>query len=84
MGTVCGRLIRGEVSQVRPYACSLLRTGSGEEWALRTLEWAFFLQECSPHDSPRRVQLFAKPEDRWEVNDVSQHHQELAEEMEKY
>jgi hypothetical protein len=31
----------------------------------------------------RAIQLYAKPEDRWELNNVIQHHQELSEELQK-
>jgi arylsulfatase A-like enzyme len=73
-------LIRGDVKQVRAHACTALRLGDEEEWALRTLDWALMLPIQNSSRSPR---LFVKPDDRWEVNDVRQHHLELAEEMEK-
>jgi hypothetical protein len=31
---------------------------------------------------PRGPQLYVKPDDRWEVNDVRQHHLEVAEHLE--
>jgi hypothetical protein len=68
----------------RVYAVSALRLGPREEWALRTSEWAFLLTVAAvPEDTPRSSQLFVKPEDRWEVNNVIQHHLETAEELEK-
>ncbi len=73
-------LIRGGVLHVRSHVCTALRLGEEEEWALRTLDWAFFLPL---QNSTRPPRLFVKPDDRWEVNDVRQHHLELAEEMEK-
>ena len=77
-------LIRGEVEQVRPHACSGLALGYSVEWSLRTREWALLLPlSTPPEDPPRAPQLFIKPEDRWEVNDVRQHHLELAEELEQ-
>src|SRR5262249_26588638 len=77
-------LIRGEANELRAHALSGLSVGNGVEWALRTREWAFLLP-ITPFtgDSPRSAQLYVKPEDRWEVNDVRQHHLELAEEFEK-
>jgi arylsulfatase A-like enzyme len=72
-------LARGEVAQVRSYACSGAGQGGAIEWALRTNEWAFLLPVALPPQlETRRPQLYVKPDDRWEVNDVSQHHQELA------
>jgi len=68
----------------RPHACSHLQIGDSVEWALRTPEWAFLLPIRVPEgDAPRGPQLYAKPEDRWEVNDVRQHHLELADEFEQ-
>jgi arylsulfatase A-like enzyme len=75
-------LMRGEKACLRPYACSGLRTGEACEWALRTPEWAFLLPlQASPHDPSRGPQLYVKPDDRWEVNDVFQHNMELAENL---
>lgn len=77
-------LIRGEVEQVRSFACSGLRIASSIEWALRTPEWALLLPISAPAgDPPRQPQLYVKPDDRWEVNDVRQHNLDLAEELEK-
>ena len=77
-------LIRGEVEQVRSHACSGLALGYSVEWSLRTPECALLLPlSTPPEDPPRAPQLFIKPEDRWEVNDVRQHHLELAEELER-
>jgi arylsulfatase A-like enzyme len=77
-------LLRGQVESVRPHACSALRHSSGEEWALRTLEWAFLLPiATNAEQAPRTPQLYVKPEDRWEVNNVIQHHLDLAEGLER-
>jgi arylsulfatase A-like enzyme len=73
-------LLHGGGTRVRPYACAGLATGMAVEWALRTPEWSFLLPlQGEVEDAPRKLQLFAQPEDRWEVNDVSQHHLELVE-----
>jgi arylsulfatase A-like enzyme len=72
-------LARGRAETVRAYACSGLRRGDGLEWALRTPEWAFLL----PLGPPGKPQLYVKPDDRWEVNDVLQHHLDLAERLEQ-
>lgn len=66
-------LIRGEMETVRPYAVSALRVGVEESWLLRTPDWAFHLPV-----GERTPQLFAKPGDRWEINDLYQQQIELA------
>ena len=77
-------LIRGEQEQVRKHACSGLALGYSVEWSIRTAGWALLLPlSTPPEDPPRGPQLFVKPDDRWEVNDVRQHHLELADEMEQ-
>jgi arylsulfatase A-like enzyme len=87
-------LARGEVESVRPYACAALQVGEAIEYALRTPEWAFLLPvpPFTPparggseggDDAERSPQLYVKPDDRWEVNNVLQHHLELAEQLER-
>ncbi len=77
-------LARGEVEEIRPYACSGASVGTGIEWALRTLDWAFLLPVApTPGDPPRFRQLYVKPDDRWEANDLLLHHQEWAERVEE-
>lgn len=75
-------LIHGDETPVRDYACSGLQVGLAIEWALRTLDWAFLLPlQGEIEDAALPPQLFAKPEDRWEVNNVRQHHLELADHL---
>jgi arylsulfatase A-like enzyme len=77
-------LLRGEVDAVRSYACSRLQAGDSAEWALRTPEWAYLLPVNVPEGDPQRgPQLYVKPDDRWEVNDVHQQHSELVEDFER-
>ncbi len=64
-------LLRGESEKVRDY---LVAAAAG--MCLRTPQWAFLLPAA---DSGCKPQLFVKPEDRSEVNDVMQHHLEWAE-----
>jgi arylsulfatase A-like enzyme len=74
---------RGQTTAVRPYACAGLRQATGVELALRTPEWAFLLSlGLSPDGRPGRARLYRKPEDRWEVNDLRQHHLEFTERLE--
>jgi arylsulfatase A-like enzyme len=77
-------LARGEKDQVRAYACGGLRIDDWAEWVLRTPDWGFILPVAGPEDAaPRGPRLYVKPDDRWEVNDVLQHHLELAESLEQ-
>jgi arylsulfatase A-like enzyme len=77
-------LIRGETKAVRDRAVSRLRVGDITEAALRTGPWCFILPLSAGSDTQARLpQLYVKPDDRWEVNNVLQHHTDLAEELEK-
>lgn len=76
-------LLGGEDQPLRPYACSGLQRGEHSEYALRTREWGFILPLRTPLEEPRAPQLYVKPDDRWEVNNVLQHHLELAEHLEQ-
>jgi arylsulfatase A-like enzyme len=77
-------LVRGDAEQVRPYACAALALGEAEEWALRAPAWALVLPvRVPPAEAARPPQLYVKPDDRWEVNNVIQHHLELAEGLER-
>jgi arylsulfatase A-like enzyme len=75
-------LLRGEVEQIRPYAVVAMRAGGQESWLMRTADWALHLPILPPDEVPTRSpQLFVKPEDRWEVNDLFQQQIERAEVM---
>jgi arylsulfatase A-like enzyme len=76
-------LCRGATEPVRAYACAGLRLGGEAEWALRTLDWGFLLPVATTAEAPRPPQLYVKPDDRWEVNNVLQHHLELTEHLEQ-
>jgi arylsulfatase A-like enzyme len=77
-------LSRGEVESIRPHAVAGLQLGEAIEYALRTPEWAFLLPvNPSAEDDARGPRLYVKPDDRWEVNNVLQHHLELAEQLER-
>jgi arylsulfatase A-like enzyme len=56
-----------------------LRVGDAVEWALWTRDLVLRLPVAGEEAAPR---LYVKPDDRWEVNDVVQHHLEEAEAME--
>jgi arylsulfatase A-like enzyme len=66
-------LIRGETAEVRSAAFARLRIGEREERLVRTNDWSFLLPiGMFTDDEPRAAQLYVKPDDRWEVNDVTQ------------
>jgi arylsulfatase A-like enzyme len=56
------------------------RLGQEEEWSARTAEWALIWPQTS---TDRPVQLYAKPDDRWEVNNVAHQHHELVEQWQR-
>jgi arylsulfatase A-like enzyme len=73
-------LIRGEQTKVRDYACMGMDV---EEYAIRTHHWHFILPvETDPDDPPRGPELYRKPEDRWDQNDVIAEHPDIAEGLE--
>jgi hypothetical protein len=77
-------LAHGRDEPARAYACAGLRCGGEVGWALRTPAWAFLLPvQAAGDDPPRLPRLYVKPDDRCEVNDVRQHHLELAEHLEQ-
>lgn len=83
-GTSLIPLIDGERDSIHPSVSARLRIADSEEWALRTPEWHLTVPICSPPgDPPRTAQLFVKPDDRWEINDIRQHNLDVAEQMEQ-
>lgn len=76
-------LLNDAAETIRPHVRSALTVGASAELALRTPDWALLVPTKVPAgDPPRGPQLYVKPDDRWEVNDVRQQHLELAEELE--
>jgi arylsulfatase A-like enzyme len=75
-------LAQGEADEVRAYACSGLEADGRAALALRSPEWTFLWRLRSPAEEELRPpQLHVRPDDRWEVNDVAQHHPELCEQL---
>jgi len=73
-------LIRGERVKVRDYACLGM---DAEEFAIRTHHWHLVLPvEADPDDPPRGPELYRKPEDRWDQNNVAAEQPEVAEALE--
>lgn len=76
-------LATGKATAVREYACSGLVLDDAAEWAIRTPEWALLLPGPQPEgDPPRGPQLYEKPDDRWEVNDLRGRNVERADVLE--
>ena len=73
-------LVRGEQTKVRDYACLGMDV---EEFAIRTHLWHLIVPiEPDPDDPPRGPELYRKPEDRWDQNNVVGQHSEVAEHLE--
>ena len=73
-------LIRGEQTKVREYACMGMDV---EEFAIRTHLWHLIVPiETDPDDPPRPPELYRKPEDRWDQNNVIAIFPEVAEHLE--
>ncbi len=72
-------LIRGEVTKVRDYACLGM---DGEEFAIRTPDWHFLMPVEVDPDEPRSPELYRKPEDRWDQNDIAGENPEVAQALE--
>ncbi len=77
-------LLQGDAEQVRDYAVAGNRLGNEAEWCLRTLDRSLLLPapRAGAADA-RSTQLYVKPDDRGEVNNVVQHEPELIERLEK-
>lgn len=77
-------LIHGETDEVHPYACSAHQVADALEWGLHTPEWTLLLPVRNAiGDESRAAQLYVKPDDRCEVNNVIQHHPDLVEQLER-
>jgi arylsulfatase A-like enzyme len=77
-------LAQGEVERLRDYVCAGIEAGGGTGWCLRTEEWEFVLPDATPPEGESRgARLYVKVDDRWEVNDIAQHHLEWLEALEQ-
>ena len=73
-------LIRGEQTKVRDYACLGMDV---EEFAIRTHLWHLIVPgRGRPRRPPRSPELYRKPEDRWDQNNVIEQHPEVADHLE--
>lgn len=71
-------VMRGEAESLRECAVSQCEANGGSERAIRTHEWALLVPEG---DDTRKPQLFSKPDDRHEVNDLYARNVERADEL---
>jgi arylsulfatase A-like enzyme len=72
-------LIRGECTKVRDYACLGMDVA---EFAIRTHLWHLIVPVEIDPDEPRSLELYRKPEDRWDQNNVIDQHPDVAEHLE--
>jgi arylsulfatase A-like enzyme len=72
-------LIRGEQTKFRDYACLGMDT---LEFAIRTHLWHLVLPLASDPEEPRSIELYRKPEDRWDQNNVIEQHPDVADHLE--
>jgi len=78
-------LLRGGKTQVRQRAVAMTHRGDVSSWAVRTEASSVLLRMSTDAFDPfRDARVFIKPEDRWEVNNVCQHHLELVEETRQF
>ena len=72
-------MIRGEQTKVRDYACLGMDVA---EFAIRTHLWHLVVPLEDDPEEPRSPELFRKPEDRWDQNNVIDQHPEVADHLE--
>jgi arylsulfatase A-like enzyme len=63
-------IVQGKAHPGRQEVISFWEMEHAAEVALRTDNWSFLLPLRTPAEEERQPQLYAKPEDRWEVNDL--------------
>lgn len=72
--------LRGEALPARDYVCI---AAEDEEYAIQTNLWKLILPAGRPlPDEPRSRQLYVKPEDRWEKNEVAEQFPDVADLLE--
>lgn len=77
-------LAHGRPAAAREYVCSAWSLGERVEWAIRTPHWTLLLPvRQAIDDPPRSPQLFVKPDDRWELNNLLQQHLTFADRLEQ-
>lgn len=71
-----GRSLLNELTETEPPREMICFTDGDGSRGIRTAEWSCLIRDESP-EQESAVQLFAKPEDYWEVNDVSGQQREV-------
>lgn len=76
------RFTQGQAGRYRDYHVALLYPEAGKplEACLRTKNWSLIVP--LNRNNPRPVQLYRKPEDRWDMNNVYPQHIDVAEHLE--
>jgi hypothetical protein len=74
---------RGVREMGRDCAISRLETAAATELAIRTDEWTFLLPTQVPEGEKREQQLYGKPHDRWEIDDLRSRNMDRADELEE-
>jgi len=72
-------LIRGERNKIREYACLGMDVA---EFAIRTHLWHLIVPVEVDPEEPRSAELYCKPEDRWDQDNVIDQHPEVADHLE--
>jgi arylsulfatase A-like enzyme len=75
-------LARGAATAVREAAYSAWEVNGVSEWAIHTPDRTLLVPGPQPDGEARAPQLYEKPEDRWEVNDLRPRAVEEADELE--
>jgi len=65
-----GRSLLNELNETEPPRAMVCFTDGDGSRGIRTADWSCLIQD-EPLEQESTVQLFAKPEDYWEVNDLS-------------
>jgi arylsulfatase len=73
------RLAREEGATPRSHATCTMKGPRMHTWSVRTREW-YLLATDAPETTRR---LYVKPDDRWEFNNLAQHHPETVAELEQ-
>lgn len=71
-------LLKGEMLKVRDYACYGL---DDREYGIQANTWKLLMPVGRQHP-PRQRLLFARPEDRWDMNDLASQHEAVADRLE--
>jgi arylsulfatase A-like enzyme len=78
-------LLEGRDQGIRTHALAMAARGETRSWAMRTKTSSILIRQGTESFDPfQNARVFMKPEDRWEVNNVCQHHLELVEETRQF